>query len=185
MTLTSEMLRDFSDGEAMLSAVARGRPQWLREPPPRIQSVRVYIRSRGTAMAKLPDAEQALVVRTDFSDQATWEAVQRDITQLIDGFQAYVHFVDDREFSGLSVPELVKAAGHDRSYVMVVDRTTIESADHPVLVIDLFDEPGRTFRALPSSVQAIENNLSIANMDFEEFARAVGKDGIFRGFPTF
>jgi hypothetical protein len=28
----------------------------------------------------------------------------------------------------------------------------------------------------------IENNLSIANMDFEEFGNAVGKDGIFRGF---
>jgi hypothetical protein len=29
----------------------------------------------------------------------------------------------------------------------------------------------------------VENNLSIANMDFEEFADAVGPDGIFRGFP--
>ena len=136
-------------------------------------------------MAKLPDAENALVVRTDFSDQEAWEAVQREITEPVDGFRAYVHFVDDRELSGLSIPEIVKAAGHDRSYVMVVDRTAIESSEHPVLVIDLYDEPGRTFRALPSCVQSIENNLSISNMDFEEFARAVGKDGIFRGFPTF
>jgi hypothetical protein len=29
----------------------------------------------------------------------------------------------------------------------------------------------------------IENNLSIANMDFEEFAENVDDDGIFRGFP--
>ena len=136
-------------------------------------------------MPKLPDAENALVVRTDFSDQGAWETVQREITEPVDGFQAYVHFVDDRELSGLSLPEIVKAAGHDRSYVMVVDRTAIESSEHPVLVIDLYDEPGRTFRALPSCVQSIENNLSISNMDFEEFARAVGKDGIFRGFPTF
>jgi hypothetical protein len=28
----------------------------------------------------------------------------------------------------------------------------------------------------------VENNLSIANMGFEEFANAVDKDGIFRGF---
>lgn len=136
-------------------------------------------------MPKLPDAENALVVRTDFSDQGAWETVQREIIEPVDGFQAYVHFVDDRELSGLSLPEIVKAAGHDRSYVMVVDRTAIESSEHPVLVIDLYDEPGRTFRALPSCVQSIENNLSISNMDFEEFARAVGKDGIFRGFPTF
>jgi hypothetical protein len=31
-------------------------------------------------------------------------------------------------------------------------------------------------------VQAIQNNLSLANMDYVEFARAVGRDGIFRGF---
>jgi hypothetical protein len=31
-------------------------------------------------------------------------------------------------------------------------------------------------------IQAIENNLSIDNMDFEEFAGAVGSDGVFRGF---
>jgi hypothetical protein len=29
----------------------------------------------------------------------------------------------------------------------------------------------------------IENNLSLANMDFEEFAEAVDPDGVFRGFP--
>jgi len=29
---------------------------------------------------------------------------------------------------------------------------------------------------------SIENNLSGANMDFDEFANAVGDDGVFRGF---
>jgi hypothetical protein len=36
---------------------------------------------------------------------------------------------------------------------------------------------------LPSQIQAIENNLSIANMDFEDFADSVDADGVFRGFP--
>jgi hypothetical protein len=31
-------------------------------------------------------------------------------------------------------------------------------------------------------VQSIENNLSIANMDFAEFADSVNEDGVFRGF---
>ena len=30
---------------------------------------------------------------------------------------------------------------------------------------------------------SIEANLSIANMDFGEFAGSVGADGVFRGFP--
>jgi hypothetical protein len=41
---------------------------------------------------------------------------------------------------------------------------------------------GGEFRALPSEVQAIENNLSIANMDFGDFASTVDGGGVFRGF---
>jgi hypothetical protein len=29
----------------------------------------------------------------------------------------------------------------------------------------------------------VENNLSIANMDYSEFADEVDPDGVFRGFP--
>ncbi|MFC8848558.1 MULTISPECIES: DUF6924 domain-containing protein [unclassified Micromonospora] len=53
----------------------------------------------------------------------------------------------------------------------------------PLLVVNLNDrhETG-PFRTLPRQVQAIENNLSLGNMDFVEFARAAGPDGVFRGF---
>jgi len=51
-----------------------------------------------------------------------------------------------------------------------------------VLVVDLFEERGRSFRALLSQVQSVENNLSLANMDFSEFAESVERDGVFRGF---
>jgi hypothetical protein len=46
----------------------------------------------------------------------------------------------------------------------------------------VWHEPGREFRAVPRAVQAIENNVSLANMDFDDFANAVDDDGIFRGF---
>jgi hypothetical protein len=29
----------------------------------------------------------------------------------------------------------------------------------------------------------VENNLSLVNMDFVEFAESVDPDGVFRGFP--
>jgi hypothetical protein len=65
-----------------------------------------------------------------------------------------------------------------------VDSFAIQQPGHPLLVLDLYEESiGNSFRALPGQVQGIENNLSIANMDFEEFSRAVDADGIFRGFP--
>jgi len=52
-----------------------------------------------------------------------------------------------------------------------------------VLVVDLYDEPGRSFRVVPQEAWSVENNLSISNMDFEEFADSVDADGVFRGFP--
>jgi hypothetical protein len=36
----------------------------------------------------------------------------------------------------------------------------------------------------PRKTESIENNLSIGNMGFEEFAEAVDRDGTFRGFRT-
>jgi hypothetical protein len=50
--------------------------------------------------------------------------------------------------------------------------------------MDLTRKPGRTFRVFPSQAWGVENNLSIANMGFEEFLESAGKDGIFRGFPS-
>jgi hypothetical protein len=47
-------------------------------------------------------------------------------------------------------------------------------------VVDLLDEPGRTFRVIPKAVSSVANNLSIANVGFEEFVEAADKDGIFR-----
>jgi hypothetical protein len=47
----------------------------------------------------------------------------------------------------------------------------------------LYTEPGRTFRVIPGEIWGVENNLSLANMDFAEFADSTDRDGLFRGFP--
>ncbi|WBC08931.1 hypothetical protein [Micromonospora sp. WMMA1947] len=49
--------------------------------------------------------------------------------------------------------------------------------------LDLVHEPGRWFRVLPAEMWSVEDNLSIGNMDFFEFADAADPDGVFRGFP--
>ena len=64
----------------------------------------------------------------------------------------------------------------------MVDREAVSNPEFPILVVDLLREPGRGFRAIPSTIQSIENNLSITNMVFSEFANAVAADGVFRGF---
>ena len=41
---------------------------------------------------------------------------------------------------------------------------------------------GATFRVVPSEMWSVQNNLTISNMDWEEFTDNVDTDGIFRGF---
>lgn len=137
-------------------------------------------------MNPIPSSEHPLVIRTDFSDDAVWSDIQRTISAPVgdQGFLAYVTFVNDRAFDGANPEELLPlliAAQPFHGFAILVDRTSVSAAEHPVLVLDLF-EPGPAFRAIPATVQSIENNLSIGNMDFEEFADSVGSDGVFRGF---
>ncbi|HSJ88876.1 MAG TPA: hypothetical protein VK909_16810 [Anaerolineales bacterium] len=138
-------------------------------------------------MKPMPDPENAPVLRTDFSDPAAWDEIRAEIQKPVGilQFRAYVEFIDDPAYADLTTKQLLELLPPDynHSFIIVADRATISNPEHPLLVIDLFDKPTREFRALPQQIQGIENNLSIANMDFEEFADAVHEDGVFRGFP--
>jgi hypothetical protein len=131
----------------------------------------------------MPDA---LVLRTDFSDDAAWRAICDAIAAPSpgDGFLANVTFVEDRAFEGAAVADLVAAAAacsQYRSFMFVVDDVTVRDAEHPVLVVDLADEPGRTFRVIPAEMWSVENNLSLANLDFADFSEATDAAGVYRG----
>jgi hypothetical protein len=137
-------------------------------------------------MPTLPDTPCALVLRTDFSDEAVWEAVRAASTApSADGFWANLSFVSAPTFADLT-PEHVAAlprAGY-RSFLFLVDSVTITDPEMPLVAVDLLHEPGRWFRVIPAEMWSIENNLSIANMDFFEFADNVDPDGVFRGFQS-
>lgn len=132
----------------------------------------------------LPESDDSLVVRTDFSDDAAWEEVRRAIDAPVGNFQAYVRFVDDAAYSDLTAEELTGLVPEHScvTELYVVDVLTIADPEHPVLVIDVCDEPGRSFRVIPSEMWCVENNLSVANMDWEDFAESLDEDGVFRGF---
>jgi hypothetical protein len=138
-----------------------------------------------------------LLVRTDFSDDAAWLAVSDEaVEESGEGFTANVTPVSDPSWGGATW-EAVKAAApsgdHGPSMLFIADITTCTSPEHPILVVDLQDKflsleefpevAGRTpFRCIPSELWSVENNLSLANMDWEEFAGSVDGDGVFRGF---
>jgi hypothetical protein len=127
--------------------------------------------------------ERSTVIRTDFSDDAAWEALCAAIEAPVGDFRAYVRFVSDQANENATPAQIAeRLKDGDQTFVFIVDRTAITHPDHPILVVDLHDEPGRSFRVIPSAMWAVQNNLSIANMDFREFAEAVDSAGIFRGF---
>jgi hypothetical protein len=140
-------------------------------------------------MKQLPKTTNPLVVRTDFEDQKAWNAICEILRAPVPDpngpFRAHVDLLEDTEYRDFTKEELLAAVpelyGH--SFLMVVDKTAVSNPEFPILAVDLAETRGRSFRALPSQIQGIENNLSIANMGFEEFADAVDADGIVRGFP--
>ncbi len=55
-------------------------------------------------MKHIPDTHNALVLRTDFSDTAAWEAICAAIRKPVGAFKAYVDFVSDPAYDGISIP---------------------------------------------------------------------------------
>jgi hypothetical protein len=141
-------------------------------------------------VADLPNSYSVPVLRADFTDDALWLRLQEVIrSPTREGFLAHVEFVEDRTLTDLTEAELGSA--YPRAYpheyphpvLFIVDGLTVSSADHSLIVVNLNSRVSTPpFRTLPRHIVSIQNNLSIANMDFFEFARAAGADRIFRGF---
>ncbi|WP_406359575.1 hypothetical protein OID55_01230 [Streptomyces sp. NBC_00715] len=132
-----------------------------------------------------PDDLTSLVLRTDFGDERAWDAVRA----ALDAAGQYPHatYVSEPRFAGVGVQALLDdeaAADEDEQivYMFLADAATMQDPGHPLLAVDLSDEPGRTFRVPARWFPDISANLSIANLDFAEFADAADGSGAFRGF---
>jgi hypothetical protein len=139
------------------------------------------------------------VVRTDFTDDAAWKRVLAAIGQPDEyGNAPWIEPVDDPAYTSVTGKELARQlSGSDATgYAILVDARSMRQAadgrEPTVGYVDLSsfakDDaeafrtfPGRTFRCSATQVASIEVNLSLANMDFADFADAVEKDGVFRG----
>jgi hypothetical protein len=124
------------------------------------------------------------LVRTDFSVDAAWlRTVAAVRAPGLENYEPTITPVEDRGFENLDADALAAAYDDCVGYVLLADRTTMTTRNDPTVVyVDMYDEPGRAFRCAVPEVAAIEVNLSIANVDFEEFTDAAGADGVYRGF---
>ncbi len=133
----------------------------------------------------LPDTAATPVVRTAFGNDAAWEALKAAVAEPQDEFAANVSFVDDPALDGADPAEVAHAARSRglHAVVLIADFETFASPDRVLLCVDALEEPVRSFRFVPAQAWSVENNLSLANMDFDDFLGSLGPDGFFRGFP--
>ncbi|MEU8118244.1 hypothetical protein AB0C21_05995 [Spirillospora sp. NPDC049024] len=127
----------------------------------------------------------SLILRTDFSGDSAWAALKA----AIDGQQecANATYVSDPKYSGISISRLVdlNAAADDDdklTYLFLADAATLSDDERPLLAVDLYTDPGRTFRVPARWYGEVSANLSIANLDFDDFADGADETGTFRGF---
>ena len=144
-------------------------------------------------MKPLPSVYDAVLLRTDFADQQVWEQVRDTALASLWGSDApSLIVVDNEHYSGEDCGDLSEPPeGYEQRVLVVFDAWARTHADHPLLVIDWFadveeqDEErfiAKSLRATPDQVQTVEGNLSLANMDFDDFVAAADEDGVFRGF---
>jgi hypothetical protein len=148
-------------------------------------------------MPILPERNCSLLVRSDFTSDDVWQQVADEATrENEDGFRAHAEPVSNPAFDRASwqtIKAAVPANSQGASVLFIIDGISLSSPDHPILAVDLSDTfppmaefsriVGRTpFRCIPSELWSVDNNLNIANMDWEEFAEAADEYGVFRGF---
>ncbi|WP_215542664.1 DUF6924 domain-containing protein [Amycolatopsis sp. CA-230715] len=144
------------------------------------------------ALAALVNSPSTPIVRTDFSDPDAWETTWRDITEPREYWGDEVvldaTMITDPEFDGWTGEDLVSlllSLVDDPDLVFVVDTAALTSPEHPVLVLEA--DPShtrpRSFRATPDALVDVETQLSIGNMDWEDFSESVDSDGVLR-VPT-
>lgn len=124
------------------------------------------------------------LLRTDHTRPDRWAALLACIeTPTRDGFRAYVAVLTDPQLEGLTEQEIrrLPRADNAKRFVLVADGLAQADDDFPILVVDVSGKDRPSFRAACKCLWAVENNLSLANMDWEEFSGATDPDGVYRG----
>jgi hypothetical protein len=136
-------------------------------------------------MPTLPVHGAAPLVRTHFGEDRAWAALLTAVgTPSAEGFLGNVQIVEDRTFDGLDTDAALAALPADANVAVLflADAETLTHPDSPILVVRVLTEPGRTFRVVPEQLWSVENNLSLANLDWADYAGRTDDAGIFRGF---
>jgi hypothetical protein len=107
----------------------------------------------------MPWTESPLLLRTSFGAEELWNAFMTHLREsslefsdeqpeeFMEILQDPAHLSRTREQIAALMP-----AGDPHGYVMIAAETTLRESEHPLLLIDMFDDPGREFRSTPEGV---------------------------------
>jgi hypothetical protein len=133
-------------------------------------------------MERLPDIKAGLLIRTDFADQDAWDAVLEAVaTPSEEGFLANLWVVEDPAYREATVEQLT-ALAPEWALLVLADRIALASPELPLLVVRVSPDENGRLRVIPAELWSVENNISLANMDWRDFTSSAGEDGVFRGF---
>jgi len=136
--------------------------------------------------SSVPPGESVLLIRTDFSDEVTWQTIVTATAQESnDGFLANVTIINDKAWTDATVQDIKSAHEGDlvRTIAFVVDSETMfDKEHHAILCVRLDVQKSSTLRVIPSELWSVENNLSLGNLDWEDFISALDEFGVFKGF---
>lgn len=122
------------------------------------------------------------LVRVDHSDDDSWWALLAELTRPSeDGFVPVLTVVDDPVLDGATPEQVVRVRQLGDAPVVFLADTAGMAVPRSVLAVRQRAGRVESFRVAAGSVWAVENNLSLANMDWAEFADAAG-GGVFQDF---
>ena len=145
---------------------------------------RVAVGTLGHMKFETPEDLALLLIRTDYSDDAAFRGALAAAAAVYERGDfprtgVSVHAVESTELRDLSAQQVAAVPrDEDLTCLAVADARTM--SDGTVQFIDV--DGGDPFRAIPEEVEPVVANLSLANMDFADFADSVDDDGVFRGF---
>lgn len=118
--------------------------------------------------------------RTDFSDDNKWKNIKEKIKN--DGeYECFLKYIEEKKFENTEkekIIEFLNSINYEYDFFIICDSQSMN--DETLLIININSK--NNFRCRASLLWSPVNNLSIANMDFDEFKNNANDNNIFNGF---
>ncbi len=125
--------------------------------------------------------DKPYLIRVFTKNDSIWKRITNQIkTPSKQGFIADLHIVEGGPFNTSFTKSMMTEPSpfYNYDFIIMADSLTFTQEPHTLLCQGLFENKGKSFRVLPQDIWKVENNLSTANMDFDEFIENCNNKGV-------